>query len=260
MGNKVKSLLKIVIVLSVFFVVGLCVYNNKKIRLANSDISFDRKIKKNYATKTYNNVKKVNGLKFIFPNFSKIDLVCGTMPSTNDRSVILVAEAAYTGECLKEFKHFNIAGDHVSDGKRYRGYKCIRNTGAFVYYNNSWKFCYKNYSHEIDSASIYGGAAFAQELIIKDNKVLDTPRKDSSKNIFRALCELSNKLCIIETESITTFGDFKTRLIEAKVENAIYLDMGNGWNHAWYRTFDGIVELHPRTHNYCTNWITFYEK
>ena len=107
---------------------------------------------------------------------------------------------------------------------------------------------------------MYGGAAFTQELIIKENTLLKTPRKDFSQNIFRALCELHDNLCIIESDSITSFGDFKKKLVEANVENAIYLDMGSGWNHAWYRSSDSIVKLHPKTHNYCTNWITFYEK
>jgi hypothetical protein len=209
----------------------------------------------------HNIVETQNGLKFIYPNFSKIDLVCGTMPTKNDNSVILVVEAAYTGECLDQFKLANIAGDHVSDGKRYRGYKCSRNTGAFVYYNGNWKFCYKQYSNELDSAAYYGGAAFAQELIIKNKELLKTPRKDSSKNIFRVLGEVSGKLCIVESDTIVTFGEFKNKLIAANVENAIYLDMGNGWNHGWYRAAaDSIIELYPKTHNYCTNWITFYEK
>lgn len=247
---------KNLIVLCVSIVVGLCGCNdNKKVDLVNSDTSIDSD-----STKTHNNVVVDNGLKFIFPNFSKVDLVCGTMPSPNENSVILVAEAAYTGDYLDEFQHTNIAGDHVSNGKKYQGYSCSRNTGAFVYYKNHWKFCSQDYSHELDSAAMYGGAAFTQELIIKENTLLKTPRKDFSQNIFRALCELHDNLCIIESDSITSFGDFKKKLVEANVENAIYLDMGSGWNHAWYRSSDSIVELHPKTHNYCTNWITFYEK
>lgn len=210
--------------------------------------------------KVYNMVKVENGLKFIFPNFSKIDLVCDSMPSKCDSAVIFTAEAAYTGGLLEKFHHTNIAGDHVCSGVKHRGYRCSRNTGAFVYYKGSWKFCNRPYENEIDSAVVYGGAAFGQELIIKDSILLNPPRKDRSKNIFRALCEVSGRLCIIESVTIIEFGEFKSRLIEAKVKDAIYLDMGGGWNHAWYRhSKDSIVELHPKRHNYCTNWITFYE-
>lgn len=207
----------------------------------------------------FNRIIRREGVLLIYPHFTKIDLVCASMPSPNDPSVILVAEAAYTGECLTEFKHANIAGDHVSNGVRYRGYRCKRNTGAFVYYNNHWKFLYEQYSHELDSAAYYKGAAFAQELIMLNGELLPTPRKDGSRNIFRALCEESGRLCIAESDSITTFANFKKSLKNANITNAIYLDMGDGWNHAWYRTGNDIIELHPKKHTYCTNWITFYK-
>ena len=60
-----------------------------------------------------------NGLIVLFPNYSRIDLVCGVMPQKNDENVILFAEAAYTGECLTKFKHLNIAGYHVSNGVKW---------------------------------------------------------------------------------------------------------------------------------------------
>ena len=199
------------------------------------------------------------GLVILYPQFSPIDLVCNTMPSKDDASVILVAEAAYTGECLKLFKHSNISGDHESRGVLYRGYKSRRYTGAFVYYNDAWKFCEQPYRNELDSAAHFGGAGFAQELIVKISKLMDTPRKDGSKNCFRALCEHSSRLCIIESDSIITFGEFKNRLMNYGVANAIYLDMGAGWSYAWYRTPSSIIELKPHRHDYCTNWVTFYK-
>lgn len=48
-------------------------------------------------------------------------------------------------------------------------------------------------------------------------------------------------------------------LKDFKVKHALYLDMGSGWNHAWYRDNGKVVVLHPKTHNFCTNWITFYK-
>ena len=42
------------------------------------------------------------------------------------------------------------------------------------------------------------------------------------------------------------------------VTHALYLDMGNGWNHSWYRSNDGdVIEIHPKTHSFATNWIVF---
>ena len=200
------------------------------------------------------------GLVVLYPDYSTIDFVCGTMPAKKDSSVILFAEAAYTGECLKEFRHSNIAGDHVSAGVRYKGYRCKRNTGAFVYYDGKWKFCTEPYSSELDAAAKNGGAGFAQELILLNGSAMVTRRKDSNRNQFRALCNHDGRLCIIESSGVVSFGDFRAKLVNYGVSDAIYLDMGGGWNHAWYRADDEtIVELHPKTHNYCTNWITFYK-
>lgn len=203
--------------------------------------------------------KDTLGLIILYPQYSSIDLVCGTMPEKSDRSVILFAEAAYTGELLDEFKHSNVAGEHVSQGKRYKGFKCKRNTGAFVYYGGTWKFCFKDYSQEMDKAAENGGAAFGQEMMIHKGKMVESARKDNNQNQFRALCNHDGKLCIVESRGIISFGDFKKKLLALGVSDAIYLDMGTGWNHAWYRDKGKIVELHPKIHNYCTNWITFYK-
>ena len=202
-----------------------------------------------------------NGLIILIPSFTTIDLRCGNMPQTLEDSVILFAEAAYTGAPLeKEFKHIKIAGDHVSSGTRFKGYKCSRNTGAFVYYSGKWKFLYKDYSVELDSAAQNGGAAFAQEMIIHQSQIKPTIRKDGNVNTFRALCELDGKLCIIESLHDEKFGDFKESLLAIGVSEALYLDMGKGWNYAWYRPNEAtIVGLHPKVHDYCTNWITFYK-
>lgn len=106
-------------------------------------------------------IEKTDSLTIYYPNFNRIDLVTRTMPDTiGDTDVIFCCAAAFTGECLKEFKHSNVAGDHVASGERFHGYPCKRNTGAFVWYENQWKFLYDNYSHELDSAAKHNGMGF----------------------------------------------------------------------------------------------------
>lgn len=197
-------------------------------------------------------------LKVFYPEFSKVDLVCGIMPSKEDESVMLVMAAAYTGQCLKEFKHSNIVGMHVSGGKLYNA---VSNYGAFVYYNGKWKFVCKEQSNvktQMQVAAQQGGAGFSQELLIYNGKIQKTNRGDKNKNLFRALCQHNGRLCVIESQTVLAFGDFKKKLQTYGVTHAIYTDMGSGWNHAWYRSETGIVELQPYKHPYCTNWITFY--
>ena len=88
----------------------------------------------------------------------------------------------------------NVAGDHVSAGKRERGYACGRNTGAFVAYKGKWEFCYQNYSKKLDEAALHGGMGFGQEMIIHNGETVATVRRDSNKNQFRALCEHARRL------------------------------------------------------------------
>lgn len=104
-----------------------------------------------------------DNLILYYPDYTSIDLVCGTMPSIKDKRVIFCAEAAFTGELLKEFKHSNILGDHVSGGVRYKGSGCKRNTGAFIYYDQHWQFLHKDYSKKLDVAARNGGMGFGQE-------------------------------------------------------------------------------------------------
>lgn len=199
------------------------------------------------------------GLLILRPKFSRVDLVCGTMPTPQDKHVLLCAEACFTGTLSHTFNHRNVAGDHISGGRYHKGFRCKRNTGAFIYADGRWTFLHNNYTPQVKSAARPGSAAFAQEMIIHRGKAVSTTRKDTNRNQFRALCQVNGRLCIAESQAVTTFGDFKHALLQVGASEALYLDMGPGWNHAWYRPDSHTVTiLHPRTHPYCTNWITFY--
>lgn len=192
------------------------------------------------------------------PHFSRIDLVCGEMPRPTDTSVVFTCEAAFTGQLKEDFDHENIAGNHVASGVFYKGYACTANTGAFVYYEGAWKFVYDNYAGEVARAADRGGMAFGQILFIKAGLFMPTSIK--GKHVYRALCEWKGKLCIIESKQQIAFMTFVKYLGRLGVKHALYLDMGEGWNHSWYRDNDGMAqEIHPKTHNYGTNWITFYQ-
>lgn len=181
------------------------------------------------------------------------------MPAPDDTTVILCVEAAFTDSLTTTFAHSNIAGDHVCNGELHQGYKCERNTGAFIYYNNHFEFVYQDYDQHIRNAAHNDGCAFAQEMMIHKGELVPTTRPDSNRHVFRALCERHGQLCIIESRSSMAFGDFKTALHRANVTEALYLDMGPGWDYAWYRpTPTTTIFLHDYIHDFCTNWLTFY--
>ena len=197
-------------------------------------------------------------LVIYYPLYSDIDLVCGQMPRKTDNNILFCCEAAFTGVLLKVFKHSNIAGHHVSGGKLYRGYRCKSNTGCFVFYQNQWKFLLHNYADELRLAANKGGMGFGQNMIIYDRETQPSFRKAGSCFEYRALCEYQGKLCIIDSKGVVSYASFIESLENIGVTHALYLDMGNGWNHSWYRDNNGkVLEIHPKTHSYTTNWIVF---
>ncbi len=202
-------------------------------------------------------------LNIYFPDYARIDLVCRQMPAKAQKNVDFCCEAAFTGELLKEFKHLNIADNHICNGEMKRGYKCRANTGGFVWNKKGWKFMKK-----ADYPKTAGGwsMGFCQLLIIKDGVVRQIGEKMRlNRNIYRALCEKNGRLCIIESKKRMTYEYFVNSLRKYKVTHALYLDMGRGWNYAWYRDDKGNVkELFPESklassYKYRTNWITFYK-
>ncbi len=204
----------------------------------------------------------VNGLIVYYPRASRIDLVCGTMPSKEDTSVIFCAEAAFTHELLEEFSHGNIDGDHVSGGKRYTGAKCRDNSGAFAWFDDTtWEFINGEYGELLDSVAQSGGMGFGQAIIIHDG-VSIRPLWREGVNQYRALCEKDGCLCIVDSRDSVEYEQFVAMLEEFAPLHALYMDMGAGWNHSWWRDSNNQVhELHPvaEKSRYCTNWITFYK-
>ena len=210
----------------------------------------------------------VNGLIAYYPQFSRIDLVCGQMPSQQEDSVIFCAEAAFTHELLDEFAHSNIDGDHVSGGKRYKGAECKDNSGAFAWFSDStWEFINGEYSELLDSVAAAGGMGFGQAIIIHEGESIrplwrEKYDNNETKTHFRALCEKDGRLCIVDSRDEVSYDKFVTMLEAFAPRHALYMDMGAGWNHSWWRDADGKVhEIYPKAEKsrYCTNWITFYK-
>lgn len=190
----------------------------------------------------------------------KMDMVCGEIPSAENDSIILAFAGAFTG---KEFHkgHANVAGDHIAGGKRYKGYRCKRNTGAFTWSAKSGpRFFYKDYSSELNRAAQEGGMGFAQEMMIHNGAKVPTTRPAGNKNVFRALClDADGTLALYESQGIVTFGNFIDALLTRGVKEALYTDMGQGWNYCFYRNNNAEASpkyLHAQSLPYASNFIT----
>lgn len=214
--------------------------------------------------KEFVSIVKVEGLVCYYPNFSRIDLTVGKMPAKEDKDVIFVCSGAFTGELLDKFKHSNIAGHHVCSGQFFEGFHCGPNNGVFTWSKSAgWHFYnngHKNSVTPLKQAASRGGMGFCQSLLFLNGKQFTGCIKKERVNQYRALCEINGKLCIVDCAQSMSFGDFLARLKKIGVKNAIYCDMGRGWNYSWYRTDDGSVkEIFKIPGRYTTNWVTFYK-
>lgn len=210
-------------------------------------------------------VERHDSLTVYYPDFTRIDLVTGRMPSKDEKGVIFCCAAAFTGEKLKEFRHSNIAGNHVSGGEYHTGFKCGPNNGVFTWTaSGGWRFY--NYSHKnsvapLKEAATKGGMGFCQSLLFHNGKQFKGCFKPERANQYRALCEIGGKLCIVDCTRSLPFGSFMDGLRKLGVKSAMYCDMGYGWNYSWYREDDGKVkEIFPVPGQYTTNWVTFYRE
>ena len=208
-------------------------------------------------------VETTASLNEYYPEFTRIDLVCGQMPKVTQKDVEFCCEAAFTGELLDVFRHSNIADNHICSGVMKKGYRCKTNTGGFVWGKGKWKFMRKaEFPKDVNGWN----TGFCQLLIVYNAGARPIGSKmRKNRTVYRALCEKNRKLCIIESKKVVTYEDFVKYLVEFKVKHALYLDMGSGWNYAWYRDKEGkMKERFPESkrspsYKYRTNWIAFYK-
>ncbi len=190
----------------------------------------------------------------------QMEMVCGEIPSPENDSIILAFAGSFTGT---EFDkgHVNVAGDHVAGGKRFKGYRCKRNNGAFTWSHASGpQFHYKDYTVALDCAEQKGGMGFAQEMMIHNGNAVKTTRPLGNRNVFRALClDSDNQLALYESQGVVSFGNFIDALLSIGVKEALYTDMGQGWNYCFYRVNHSDKSpkyLHSSSLPYASNFIT----
>lgn len=200
-----------------------------------------------------------------------MDLACGQMPDTIQENVLLCAAAAFTGKCLDHFEHSNILGPHISGGILYEGYTEDKDSVLFVERYALFvlegkdlngkllqkKICSFPCDDVLQRAVAHGGMAFTQHWVIK-NGVIYVHKIQPLERVehFRSLCQKGDRFYVMASREEMAYQDYLQALLEAGVEHALYMDMGAGWNHSFYRDEAGQVHiLHPKGHDYSTNWI-----
>ena len=186
-----------------------------------------------------------------------MQLACATMPDTANHQIKLCVAAAFTGKCLDSFSHSNILGTHVVEGVPYEGYQETPEHYGFFASWGSKKAIFDGATPEVMKLlQEAGGMGFTQYWVIRQGKVYLPERQKVKQEYYRCIAQKGSRTYIIESKEIVAYSTFLELLMHFGVENALYLDMGRGWNHSFFRDSDGEVHiLHPYAHPYCTNWI-----
>ena len=186
----------------------------------------------------------------------QLDLACGTMPNIEQEEVILCVAAAFTGKCLDQFAHNNILGLHISQGVLYEGYEEEGGYAVFAAWGDQKCFIELVNQAKLEEVAAAHGMAFTQYWVVKDGEGYNPPRQTVKQEYYRCIAQKAGRTYVIESKEVVKFDFFVNQLVEIGVENALYMDMGNGWNHSFYRDEAGEAHiLHPKTHEYCTNWL-----
>lgn len=205
----------------------------------------------------------------------QLDLACEQMPDTAEKNIVLCLAAAFTGECLDYFDHSNILGPHISRGVLFNGY--TENKDGIPFESRYALFVWRGMdeqgnilkkdiyplpnNHLLSQVVEQGGMAFTQHWVIKDKQIFTPTIQPFDRcEYFRSLCIKNNRVCIIDNREIMSYRQYLDCLLAHEVEHAIYMDMGDGWNHSFYHDSQGILHvLHPKTHTYPTNWLVVYK-
>ncbi|MBR1622981.1 MAG: hypothetical protein IJ675_03615 [Pseudobutyrivibrio sp.] len=200
-----------------------------------------------------------NTVYVIFPKYSDVNLVCKNRPSKLDKSVYWCSGAAFQHTVSLDFSQENIEGDHAVSGTLYESKYNKDSYGAFTCVDGQFSFEFDNPTKAIKDAAEAGGSGFMQfGLIHNGENVMDF--KFPRVRCYRALAELNGNLCIIDSCRMMRFDDFIDELTRLGVTNALYMDMGAGWNYSWYRNDSGkVVTLFGLPVPWSHNWIVFQE-
>lgn len=252
---KLNRLLSFFSLAAFFFIVMVMStqYHNKMKADAKGDISEIDMNAVASADGTY--VYETDKFYIYFPNYSSIELAFDDRPSKKDSDIIFCAGALFHQERTLDFSHMNLVGDHTFGGEYFDGYEHDE-MSSFTYCDGDIRFSFDNADEEIRKACDKNGVGFEQFMIIKDGN--PATFTFTRYRCFRTLTMINGRICIIDNKKQMFLDDFRNEVIKLGVKDAMYLDMGSGWNYSWIRTTSGkIRNMFNIPVPYSQNWIVF---
>ena len=190
------------------------------------------------------------------PEYSDISFVAGDRPSRDDESIRLCVAAAFQDAYQLDFRHSNIVGWHTSGGRLERGTPKNR-MGAFTYVDGIPRIWNTDEAEEaVQNAAARGGSGYQQFIVLCGGQ---RGGHDSDEfRCYRVLAVLDGKACIIDSRTQMHYSEFIRALEDLGVRNALYCDMGSGWNYSWYRNTEGkAVDIIGTPWPFSHNWLVF---
>lgn len=202
-------------------------------------------------------IYKTDTFYVFFPKYTHVDLEYGVRPKKSDKSITWCSGAAFQHDIQLGFSDDNIEGYHASKGVYSDSQYVKEGYGSVVFYDGDFEFEFDDPEAAIKNAADHGGSGFMQYRILKDGELVNDfsmPRVRS----YRVIAELGGNLCVIDSIEMMHFDDFISKLKELNVTNALYMDMGAGWNYSWYRKLNGNVRtLFGLKVPWSHNWVVF---
>ena len=193
----------------------------------------------------------------IFPAYTEVEHVSEHRPSRSDKSITWCSGAAFQHTVSLGFTHENIDGDHAESGVFYESPYNKDSFAAFAFYGGQYFIEFDHPSQAIRRAADAGGSGFMQFGVIRDGKVILSINRPRVR-CYRVLAELNGSLCFIDSVNMTHFEDFVKELLRLGVSNALYMDMGAGWNYSWLRdASEGVITLFGLPVPWSHNWVIF---
>ena len=199
---------------------------------------------------------ETDDLYIYYADYHDLSLAAGKRPSKEDQGILMCVAAAFQSAYQLGFSHDNIVGWHVSEGQLERG-NPQENLGAFTYVNGTARIWDTNEAEEaIRNAAAQGGIGFQQFIVLCGG--LRGDHKSNEFRCYRVLALVGGKVCIIDSRTQMHYDDFILALENLGVQDALYCDMGSGWNYSWYRGGDGDpVDIIGIPWPFSHNWLVF---
>ena len=199
---------------------------------------------------------ETDDLYIYYADYHDLSFAAGKRPSKDDQDILMCVAAAFQSSYQLGFSHDNIVGWHASEGQLERGYP-QENLGAFTYVDGTARIWDTGEAEAaVQNAAAQGGMGFQQFIVLLDGQ--QGSHNSDEFRCYRVLALINGRACIIDSRTQMHYDDFIRAIQNLGVRDALYCDMGSGWNYSWYRGENGQpVDIIGTPWPFSHNWLVF---